>query len=104
MRAVILGLAGLLVVTSANAGSLQPQNAAFVQKNQSKDLGLPSFNEGTQADAMSFSAIGQSGSVQMFDLGGKNAPAAKSGDVFQELQMNLSGAKQAAQEPTKYSK
>lgn len=100
MRAVILGLSALVFVSSAQAGSLQSQDTVvFAPKSDSKDLGLPSFTDGAQGGTLGFNSIGQTGSVQMFDLGGKNTRQ-KNADIFQELQMDLSGAKRASGEPT----
>lgn len=102
MRAVILSVVGIVCASTAFAGSLEVQDAAFVPKKETKELGLPSFEEGVPTDALSFETIGQSGVVRMFDLG-RSAPKPASGDVFQELQLHLSGAEQAAREPTKFS-
>lgn len=105
MRAVILSIAGLLFVTPVVAGSLQLQDTSFSpepEAEQEKPLGLPSFSEKTNSDTLSFNAIGQGRSNQLFDLGG-NSNGPNNGDFFQELQRNLSGAQQAAKEPTRYS-
>lgn len=96
MRAVFLCVVGLFIASPVNAGSLLPQDTVFSEKSDVKDLGLPSFSDGAQADALSFNAIGQGGSTQIYDLGGKPGPAA-SGDLLQGLPLNLGGTKSAPQ-------
>ncbi|RVU37810.1 hypothetical protein EOI86_00450 [Hwanghaeella grinnelliae] len=90
MRAVILCIAGLFFTLPANAGSLVPDNTGYTQKNEAKDLQLPTFSDGSQADALSFNSIGQAGSVEIFDLGGKSAKTS-GGDLFQGLEQKFGG-------------
>lgn len=91
MRAVILFIAGLLLVSPAIAGSLVPENNGFSKQNETKDQLLPTFSEGAQADSLSFNAIGQAGNAEIFDLGGKTG-AAFGGDFVQELERKAGGA------------
>ncbi len=101
MRAVFLCIAGLLVASPVGAGSLLPQDTVLTEKNDANDLGLPSFTDGTQSE-LSFSTIGQTGSAQIFDLGGKSDRTA-GGDILQGLPLNLGGTKQPPQGTAKQS-
>jgi len=90
MRAVILFVAGLLLAAPAGAGSLVPEDTGFSERNETKDLLSPTFSDGSQADYASFNAIGQAGTIQTFDLGGKSG-AASGGDFLQGLELKASG-------------
>ncbi|WP_425403210.1 hypothetical protein [Hwanghaeella sp.] len=84
------------MASTAMAGSLLPQETGQFKKQDSNDLQLPTFAEGGQAGGLSFSAIGQAGTTQIYDLGGKGKPAVD-GDIFQGLQQGLGGSETSLQ-------
>jgi len=90
MRAVILFVAGLFLAAPAGAGSLVPEDTGFSEQNETKDLLSPTFSDGSQADYLTFNAIGQAGTIETFDLGGKS-DAAPGGDFLQGLELKPSG-------------
>lgn len=97
MRAVIICLAGVFAAMPAYAGSLLPQETASKQQNGVNDLQLPTFADGSQAEALTFNTSGQPGSAQMFDLGGKTGTPV-GGDLFQGLENSLGGVSTSSTE------